>query len=72
MVDFRKIVLATRGMAMIRRFGKLLRDCRGATAVEYGLIISLVVIGCLGALSILAGATTDIWTDVSTKVDEAG
>jgi len=57
---------------MIRRLGKLLGDCRGATAVEYGLIISLVVIGCLGALSILAGATTDIWTDVSTKVLAAG
>ena len=57
---------------MIRRFGKLLRDCRGATAVEYGLIISLVVIGCLGALTAVASATTDIWTDVSTKVDEAG
>jgi pilus assembly protein Flp/PilA len=59
-------------MAMIRRLGKLLGDCRGATAVEYGLIISLVVVGCLGALISVAGASTDMWNDVSTKVTDAG
>ena len=57
---------------MIRQLGKLLGDCRGATAVEYGLIISLVVIGCLGALASVAGASTDLWTDISTKVSDAG
>ena len=57
---------------MIRGFGKLLTDCRGATAVEYGLIISLVVIGCLGALTTLAGISTDMWNDVSAQVQDAG
>ena len=41
---------------------------RGGTAIEYGLIASLVVIACIGALQGVAGETTGMWADIQTKV----
>ena len=42
---------------------------RGATAVEYGLILALVVLGMLGALSNVATKTTGMWSHVSNEVN---
>jgi pilus assembly protein Flp/PilA len=41
---------------------------RGATAVEYGLILSLLVIAMIAALTNVAGSTTGMWNSVSNKV----
>jgi pilus assembly protein Flp/PilA len=49
-------------------FKKLLRDARGATAIEYGLIVALVVIAMLVALSSVADENTGIWARVSSNV----
>ncbi len=46
-------------------------DNSGATAVEYGLIVSLIVIAMIGALQGVAGATIDTWSDVETASVEA-
>ena len=59
------------GMTIIRWIGKLGRDERGGTAIEYGLIATLVVIAMLAALLGMAHATIDIWGNVSTKVTSA-
>lgn len=40
-------------------------DSQGATAVEYGLIISLVVIAMAGALQAVGNANTSQWGTVS-------
>lgn len=56
---------------MVRRICKLLSDIRGATAIEYGLIVSLIVIAIIGALVQVAGTTIGIWTEVSTNVTES-
>lgn len=53
---------------LFRRLTPALRDSRGATAVEYGLILALIVIAMIVALKGLAGVTIAMWTDVSTKV----
>jgi pilus assembly protein Flp/PilA len=53
---------------MKRWFGKLLASERGATAVEYGFILALVVLALIGALMAFAEASGDIWSDVSAKV----
>jgi len=45
------------------------RDQRGATAVEYGLIVSLIVIAMLVAFQNVASVTTNMWNEVSTKVE---
>lgn len=47
---------------------RLLRDTRGATAIEYGLIVSLIVIAALVALGGVADQNTGLWVIVSEKV----
>ena len=54
--------------ASLRRFA---RDARGATAVEYGLIVALIVIVMVVSLQGLAHVTVDMWNDVNTKVTNA-
>ena len=49
-------------------FGRLLRDSRGATAVEYGLIVALVVIAIIGAISGVADENTGLWALVTDNV----
>jgi pilus assembly protein Flp/PilA len=58
-------------MKAMRRFFRIFKDERGATAVEYGLILAMVFLAMVGALSLVAGTTTEMWNDVSTKVTSA-
>lgn len=46
-------------------------DNSGATAVEYGLIVSLIVIAMIGALNGVANETTKMWSDVRTASEDA-
>lgn len=50
---------------LMRRFT---RDSKGATAVEYGLIISLIVVAMIGGLSAFADRTISMWNNVSETV----
>ncbi|WP_404712811.1 Flp family type IVb pilin [Sphingomonas sp. MMS24-J13] len=50
------------------RIGKLARDTRGATAIEYGLIVALLVIVIVAGVSALGGATGDMWSNMAAKV----
>lgn len=56
---------------MIHLLRQLAESRKGATAVEYGLILALVVLTMFGALQLTAGATTDMWNNVSSKVQNA-
>jgi len=58
-------------MKAMRRFFRIFKDERGATAVEYGLILAMVFLAMVGALSLVASTTTEMWNDVSTKVTSA-
>ena len=53
---------------MIKLLTRLSKSQKGATAVEYGLILSLVVIAALGALSALGTNANAMWNDVSNKI----
>lgn len=55
-------------MRVSRFMQRLLRDSRGATAVEYGLIAALVVIGCIVSLQGVADENTGLWAIVKSKV----
>jgi pilus assembly protein Flp/PilA len=46
----------------------LITDRRGATAVEYGLILALIVIAMVVALKGLADTTTGMWNNVAATV----
>jgi pilus assembly protein Flp/PilA len=50
---------------------RLLRCHRGATAVEYGLIMAVVILTMMSALIALADTTTGMWNNVSTAVQNA-
>jgi pilus assembly protein Flp/PilA len=52
---------------MLTRLG-LLRCQRGATAVEYGLIIAMVVLAMIAALNNVANKTTRMWNNVAEEV----
>ena len=56
---------------MISIVRRLLRDRKAATAVEYGLILGLIVLAMLGALGGVADATIGLWNNISTKVSRA-
>lgn len=52
----------------MRGLKKLLRDRRAATAVEYGLILSLIFLAMVGAIQGVATQTTLMWNNVSNAV----
>ena len=52
-------------MKLLKRIG---RCDFGGTAIEYGLIVSLVVIACIGALESVANETDGMWATIKTKV----
>lgn len=52
---------------IIARLG-LGRCERGATAVEYALIIAMVVLAMIAALNNVATKTTGMWNNVATEV----
>jgi Flp pilus assembly pilin Flp len=50
-----------RGMQMFGQIGKLTKDARGATAIEYGLLLALIGMGMSAGLSELGGANGRGW-----------
>ena len=58
-------------MSMFQLLNKLANDTRGATAVEYGFILALIVLAMMAALSGLASETSSLWEDVASKTEEA-
>ena len=49
----------------------LLADRRGATVVEYGLIIAGIVLAIFGALQSVGGSTGNMWNNISSRVINA-
>lgn len=56
---------------MLNILARFRDDECGATAVEYGLIVALLVIAMSVGMNGFAGATIDMWTYVSDSVDTA-
>ena len=50
-------------------FARLRRDKRGATMVEYSVLIALVTIGTIGMISAVGGKITTNWSTLSDKMD---
>ncbi|MBV7259767.1 Flp family type IVb pilin [Erythrobacter crassostreae] len=58
-------------MKLATFFKSIGADQSGATAVEYGLIVSLIVIAMVGALQGVAEENQRVWSDVKTAQEEA-
>lgn len=56
---------------LIRHFAALSCNQRGATAVEYGLIVAMIVIAMFASLQGVGEVTTKMWNDMSKKVQDA-
>ena len=59
-------------MSAVRTFRRLRSDKRGATAIEYGLIASLIVISMMAGLSTLGGGANGMWGKIKNQVENAG
>lgn len=55
----------------MRLLRKISQDERGATAVEYGLILALIFLAMAGAISAFGGQAIAMWTNVANEVDAA-
>ena len=49
---------------------KLIRDDKGATAIEYGLIAALIAVAAIGAMSGLGGNLNKTFSNVSTEMSK--
>lgn len=54
-----------------RTLHRALRDTRGATAVEYALIIAMIVLVMIVGLTAMAKPTIEIWNGISANVANA-
>ena len=54
--------------AMLRKLRRICADDRGATAIEYGLIVALIVLAMMASLQLFASSSIAMWNDVETKV----
>ena len=52
----------------MRRISQIFKDRRAATAVEYGLILSLIFLAMVAAVKGVATETTEMWNNVSNAV----
>ena len=53
---------------MVQILKKLKTDDRGATAVEYGLIIALIFLAMIGGVNAFSSTAIDMWNNVSDAV----
>ena len=56
-------------MAVVSLIKRLFRDTRAASAVEYGLIISMIVLAMVGAIQGVAAETISMWNGVAEDVE---
>jgi pilus assembly protein Flp/PilA len=56
---------------VIRTLRRLLASNKGATAVEYGLIIAMIVLAMMAALTNVASNTKGMWGNVANEVSNS-
>lgn len=50
------------------QFVKMIKDSRGATAIEYGLIAALIAVAAISAMKGLGGQMTKTFNNVSSEM----
>jgi pilus assembly protein Flp/PilA len=51
------------------KFLKLIKNEKGATAIEYGLIAALIAVAAIGAMQGIGGKLSSTFTNVSNKLN---
>ncbi len=57
-------------LAIRTKMHRLRTDKRGATAIEYGLIVALIAIAMMGGLRTLGGGAGGMWTNLSQTAND--
>jgi pilus assembly protein Flp/PilA len=60
------------GPEMLELIRRITRCEQGATAVEYGLIVSMIVIAIVASLGNFGAGSKSMWNQVSNKIITAG
>ncbi|HEX8641534.1 MAG TPA: Flp family type IVb pilin [Allosphingosinicella sp.] len=55
----------------MRGFFSIFKDERGATAIEYGLIMALIFLAMVGAVAQFGQTTINMWDHVANEVSKA-
>lgn len=58
-------------MQIIKHLKALVADSSGASAVEYGMILAMIVLAMMGALEGVADVSTQTWNEVAQKSQNA-
>ena len=67
------MLLLYSGYRTLKNLGfSLRRDERGATMVEYGLLVALIAIALIGAILVLSGALDTLFNDAATGLENDG
>ena len=56
----------------MKHFARLVGNKKGATAIEYGLIVALIVIAMIAGLELFAGSAISMWNSVQQNVSANG
>jgi pilus assembly protein Flp/PilA len=56
-------------LAIRNKARRLRTDKRGATAIEYGLIVALIAIAMVGGLKSLGGGAGGMWSNLSNTAE---
>jgi pilus assembly protein Flp/PilA len=54
----------------VKRFLRVLADERGVTAVEYAVMLSLIVVVLLGSVALVGDKTNGLWTSIQTNLND--
>jgi len=57
-------------MRMMRRLAALRADSRGATAIEYGLIVTLIALSCVVAFQSMGNSVEGMWGNISAAAQQ--
>jgi len=55
----------------MRGFFGIFKDERGATAVEYGLILAMIFLAMIGALTLFGATAIEMWDHIANEVTNA-
>lgn len=58
-------------MTIAKILSRVMADTRGTSAIEYGIICGMIVIGLIAAVDGFADENTGVWAVVSNKQQEA-
>jgi pilus assembly protein Flp/PilA len=57
------------GEVVMSMFARFVKDESGATAIEYGLLASLISVGIITIVASLGGKLNDVFTTIDGKLD---